>query len=195
MVLVVDRDIGSCLILRKMIASLGFQCDIVHSIDDSVRTAAAKEYSLIMVGCLMDDKDCWVLSHAMKLLPRKGPSPVVVAVLSCSDPAMMRRCAEEGLNRVLTKPVSKAEVSECIKLATHGRCSDQQILRTTENQPCRSSRSIHDYDSVDVCGNLQNRKLTLSVLQQMPSACQNMDNNFSQFGELNSSLCRDTVYD
>ena len=184
MVLVVDRDIGSCLMLRKMLHSLGFHCDMVHNIDDGLRSAASKEHSHIIVGCLMGDNGCWVFSHAIKLLPRKGPAPVMIGILSGSNPAMKRRCIEEGLNQVLIKPLSAAALSECMNFVMRGQCSEAGM--PSEGETCQRRKSSKDSVSPPSSEAAHERSLILAI-QAPPADTVKMEAGLPHFGELNSS--------
>jgi hypothetical protein len=55
--LVMDDDRGSCLLLRTMITSLGHSCDLVHNIADGLRTAGNKHYALVLIGSFFPDQD------------------------------------------------------------------------------------------------------------------------------------------
>ena len=181
MALVVDRDVGSCLILRKMMNAIGFKCDIVQSVDTGIKAAASVEYSLIMVGCVMGDNSCWVLSRAIKLLPRQGPNPVVIAVLSFSDSAMERRCSDLDLDGFVIKPVSRATLANCVEVAMERRTRSPQNYAADE---CRTSESSVSTAS---CSAGQGRNSMLSVLQTLPGVHQDIEADLLHFGELNHS--------
>ena len=181
MALVVDRDVGSCLILRKMMNAIGFKCDIVQSVDTGIKAAASVEYSLIMVGCVMGDNACWVLSHAIKLLPRQGPNPVVIAVLSFSDSAMERRCNDSDLDGFVIKPVSRETLANCVEVAMDRRTRSAQSHTAYE---CRMSENSV---STAFCSPGQGRNSMLSVLQTLPVVKQDIEADFLHFGELNHS--------
>jgi CheY-like chemotaxis protein len=102
---------ASCLILSKMLTSLGYQCDIVHTVADGLRAAARKQYSLIIMVCLLPDQTGWVAS----LLPREKPPSLIIGliigILSYPDDEMQSKCASAGMKSVVVKLFSKQEIS------------------------------------------------------------------------------------
>lgn len=149
---------------------LGFQCDIVHSIDAGLKAAASREYKVILVGCVMGDEACWVFMLAVKLLPRKGSSPDVIGMLSLSISEMEERCTNMGVVGVLIKPVSKAALSKCVKVAIHRRCSEpqQQDISTCEIFGISSDESTTPIS----CGNGQGQSLISYEFQLKLQRCQ-----------------------
>jgi DNA-binding response OmpR family regulator len=179
-VLVIDLDIGSCLLMKKAITSLGYYCDIAHSEDDGLRAAASTNYNLIIVGCLLGDKSCSVLIRAIKLLPRSGPCPSVIGVLSCPDSAMEMRCIDMGMERVLTKPVSKAALEDCfdeVQIQNSHISIREQNTETQGEDDCLVAATI--------CTRYPGSPSTLGVLNNMPPVNQDMDAGHLNLGELN----------
>ena len=113
-VLVLDDDRGSCLLLRRIILSLGYTVDIVHNVADGLRAAASKQYCLVLIDCFMPDHTGWVASRAIKLLPRNGPPPAIIGILSYPDELMQRRCESSDMEGVLVKPFCKGALSDCL---------------------------------------------------------------------------------
>jgi CheY-like chemotaxis protein len=113
-ILLVDDDRASCLLLRKMFSSLGYSCDFVHNVSDALRAAASKAYCMVLLDCLLPDQNGWTASHAIRLLPRDGPPPSTIGILSYPDEQMQRRCSEAGMQDVLVKPFCKKAVASCI---------------------------------------------------------------------------------
>jgi CheY-like chemotaxis protein len=112
--LILDRDIGSCLVLKKMIIALGLDCDVVHEMADGLKAVTSKNYSIILIGCLHGDPACWEVTRAIKLLPRGTIKPILIGLLSFSDSEMQQRCSEMGMEGQLSKPVSRKALSACI---------------------------------------------------------------------------------
>jgi DNA-binding response OmpR family regulator len=182
--LIVDRDVGSCLVLRKMMSAHGYQCDIVQSIHDGLQKAMLKEYSLIIVGCFVGDNSCWVTSQAIKLLPRKGPCPPVIGILSISDSEMERRCSEMAFEGVLVKPVSKSALSQCIDRVRATRCAEPEYCRVEKTNLFKSSSE----NSIFSASCRQSKgKILLSALEKKDlSTCdQEIQDRHLDLGELN----------
>ncbi len=156
-VLLVDDDRASCLMLSKMVASLGYKCDVVYSVADGLRAAARKKYTLIMMDCNLPDQTGWVASHAIRLLPRDGPPPSIVGILSFPDDAMQCQCAAARMTGVIVKPYNKREISDCISNAV----SHQQAITDTH-----CSTPSKDHGSPALCSR------HLSAAQRKVSASQ-----------------------
>ena len=112
--LIFDRDVGSCLVLKKMMMALGFQCDVMHDLASCLQAIAPSIYNVVLAGCIHGDQACWEVSHAIRALPRGGERPAMIGIISFPDTEMQQRCTAMGMEGVLTKPVSKSELSDCI---------------------------------------------------------------------------------
>jgi CheY-like chemotaxis protein len=135
-VLLVDDDRASCLMLSKMVASLGYKCDVVHSVADGLRAAARKKYTLIMMDCHLPDQTGWVATHAIRLLPRDGPPPSIIGILSFPDDVMQCQCATARMAGVIVKPYNKREISDSISKAI----SHQQAITDSR---CTATNADH----------------------------------------------------
>jgi hypothetical protein len=61
-----DDDRGSCLLLKKLFTSLGYSCDITHSVSDALRAATCKSYCMALIDCLFPDQNGWTASQPME---------------------------------------------------------------------------------------------------------------------------------
>ena len=113
--LIVNRDVGSSLLLGKLVAALGYECDIVHNMHDTLRASAAKTYDLVLIACFLSDKVCWVTCQAIKLLHSERRCPTLIGIISRPDPEMQQRCESFGMAGVLAQPVNKVALSECLR--------------------------------------------------------------------------------
>jgi CheY-like chemotaxis protein len=113
-VLLLDDDRAACLILRQMFISLGYSVDTVHNVSDGLRAASCKNYSVVVIDCFMPDHTGWVASRAVKLLPRDGPPPAVIGILSYPDEKLQRRCESSDMDGVMVKPYCKRALLECL---------------------------------------------------------------------------------
>ncbi len=110
-----DDDRGSCLLLRKMITSLGYSCEFVHNVADGLRAAASKHYCLVLIDSFLPDQNGLVACHAIKMLPREGPNPVIIGIMSCRNEHLQRQCLSAGMAGVLVKPFYKTDVADRIR--------------------------------------------------------------------------------
>lgn len=109
-VLVLDDDRGSCLVVRKILSSLGYVCDIAHDAAEGLRAVLENDYSFVLVDCLLPDNTGWVISHAIKLLHRDRVSPIVIGILSYPDDIMKQKCVSSGMKTAISKPISKSDL-------------------------------------------------------------------------------------
>ncbi len=113
-ILVVDDDRASCLLLRKMITSLGYTCDFVHNVADGLRAAACKDYALVLIDSFLPDNSGLVAFSAIKLLPREGPAPAFIGIMSSHNEQMQYQLVSAGMAGVLVKPFYRTAVGERI---------------------------------------------------------------------------------
>ncbi len=69
---------------------------------------------MVLMDCLLPDRNGWIATQAIKLLSRDGLAPSIIGILSYPDDQMQRRCASAGMEEVLIKPFCKKTVSDCI---------------------------------------------------------------------------------
>jgi CheY-like chemotaxis protein len=113
-ILFVDDDRASCLLLRQMITSLGYTCDFVHNAADGLRAAACKDYALVLVDSFLPDNSGLVAFSAIKLLPREGPAPAFIGIMSSQNEQMQYQLMSAGMAGVLVKPFCRTAVAERI---------------------------------------------------------------------------------
>ena len=137
---ILGSGIGSCLFLRKLAASVGYECDIAYNMADGLRAAAAKHFDLVLIACLKGDRGCWVAHEAIKLLHPEGFCPAVIGILSCPDSAIQQRCESSGMLGVLVHPVTKSALLGCIENTTpKARYQDTRSEFTTSCCACESA--------------------------------------------------------
>ena len=132
-VLIMNADIGSCLLLKKLTTTLGYKCDVVHSMPDGLRAVAAKSYDLILISCLMQDRTCWVACQAIRSLYRGEQCPIIIGILSSPNNAMQQRCESCGMSGVVSHPVNKAALSECIERGAHALINNESEAICSES--------------------------------------------------------------
>ena len=139
-VLIVDDDVGACMVLQRMLSSLSFNCDFAIDGAEAVRAARRQNYDLIITDMLMPDKSGWDVATEILTQPH-DPSfpdfqltgydsplaqgrqerpraracgatgpPVVVGVLSQDEEGMRLRCADAGMSDVLVKPIDRTVI-------------------------------------------------------------------------------------
>ena len=115
--LVIDDDLGSCLVLKKMITSLGLQCDFANNVSDGLRAAASRKYRFLFLDCVLPDHHHSVAVHAFKLLSGDDYSIAVIGIVSYPDKQMEIKLKNSGIIGVLAKPISKADLAEALRIA------------------------------------------------------------------------------
>jgi CheY-like chemotaxis protein len=163
--LILDDDRGSCLLLRKIITSLGYTCDFVHSVADGLRAAANTDYALVLIDSFLPDTSGFVALNAMKLLPREGPAPAFIGIMSNHDEQMQRRLVTAGMSGTLVKPFCRTTVAERIGQALSNK--QGQITR------CAQISLICGDASKKVCMNGRRNSGATLPLEQLESSCSN----------------------
>jgi CheY-like chemotaxis protein len=110
-VLVAEDDPVSRRVVGAMLLQLGCARDIVHDGQAAVEKASATSYDLVLM-----DNQMPILSgcEATRALRSRGYTGVILALTASALETEQRECIDAGMNAVLTKPVSRAELVRAI---------------------------------------------------------------------------------
>jgi CheY-like chemotaxis protein len=150
--LVVDDDRGSCLVMQKMLRTLGVKCDVAHSFADGINAVLAKRYNFILMDCFLPDLDGWSASRAIKSLPMQdGAHPRIVGILSNENEELRSKCEGAGMEGVLVKPVQKADLTACMSRIV---CATQEtpFYSSEISANCSDTRSEEFLTSLEMDG-------------------------------------------
>jgi CheY-like chemotaxis protein len=109
-ILLVDDDLSSCLLLRRMIERLGSTCDVAYNGAEAVAAVSAKSYEFILMDLYMPVMNGWDSTRRIRDLRQNGTdrkrAPIIYGMSSTDDSTTMKRCLEAGMGGVLCKPIS-----------------------------------------------------------------------------------------
>jgi CheY-like chemotaxis protein len=202
-VLVMDDDRGSCLLIKRMLSSLGYMCDVVHNVADGLRALVKNDYSVVFVDHMMPDNTGLVATQAIKLLYRDGVPPMIIGILSYPDEELQQRCESSGMKSVISKPYSKGELSDCLKHDVAQRSNNIAASCNRNNSSMRTGISLesnlkpsekrHSDTECEVCKlSSMGRRMSLEGSSSSSSSLDLGEVMLQeagplQFGELNSS--------
>ena len=110
-VLIADDDLASCLILRKMITDLGFECDIVSNGAEAVQASVNKFYDLYFLDLIMPVLSGIHAAIAIRSLTADSPrKPLIVGVASSADCEASKLCKQAGMAGLLLKPFHRESI-------------------------------------------------------------------------------------
>ena len=114
-ILVVDDDIGACMIMQRMVQLRGFDCDVAYDGDAAVAAASVKKYSLILLDSYMPSKNGWDTAQEI-LSRRQGSEPQIIGMITTDEPLLRQKCKDAGMRVLLQKPVNRDALNKSIGL-------------------------------------------------------------------------------
>jgi CheY-like chemotaxis protein len=169
---------ASCLILRKMIADLGFQCDIVGNGAEAVAAACKKSYDLIFMDLFMPVLNGMHATIAICSFENfLGKRPIIIGIASSSEYESFDCCKEAGMSALLLKPYHRESISRLIATLRPGA----SIIKTTETSSdvknfdegsdiSEAARPAHRSESGDECESSSSVATALRTLRPRSTA-------------------------
>jgi PAS domain S-box-containing protein len=114
-VLVVEDNAVNQLVLQTLLTSQGCEVELA---DDGVAGAVAAadtDFDLIFMDCQMPRMDGYEATAAIRAMPGSRGSVPIVALTASAMPADRQRCLDAGMDDYLSKPVSRAALSEVLQ--------------------------------------------------------------------------------
>lgn len=121
-VLAVDDQASNRELIRMQLQELGCQVDLARDGNEALRRFSQQPYDLVLTDLSMPGMDGYALARALR---SQGATVPLVAMTAHAEVEEHKRCADEGINAVLVKP---------ILLDTLGRTL-RQFLRTEMAPP------------------------------------------------------------
>jgi len=96
-----------------MVEQAGLDCDVASSAAQAIELVQKHVYALILMDLVMTPTDGWSISRKIRATLQHtlgtSPLPKIVAVTGLHmDEALLRSCAEVGMEEVVKKPISPA---------------------------------------------------------------------------------------
>jgi two-component system CheB/CheR fusion protein len=100
-ILLVEDHVDTAFLIRIILERSGFTVTVAHNLHDAMTCAAAEPPDLLLSDIMLPDGTGWELLGALK--PTFNVKSIAVSALSSRDD--MRRSAQAGFDRHITKPV------------------------------------------------------------------------------------------
>ena len=103
----VNREAG-----RGLLELMGCQVRVAQDGAEALALARQHDFDLILMDCQLPVIDGWTAARRLREMEREKnlPPTAIVAMTAYDMPDEMRRCAEAGMNDVLTKPFDEKQV-------------------------------------------------------------------------------------
>ncbi|HEY5239896.1 MAG TPA: response regulator [Polyangiaceae bacterium] len=106
MILVVDDNEVSQLVMRVLLERLGFQCEIACSGREAIEMFRVKAYSLVLMDLAMPGMDGLQTARALRVLElRRGGRTPIVAITAMDEELVRADCIAAGMDDLHAKPV------------------------------------------------------------------------------------------
>ncbi|MBS1189009.1 MAG: signal transduction histidine kinase [Rhodocyclaceae bacterium] len=110
--LLVDDDEINLEVGRGLLELMGCQVQLARDGEEALAMAGQHDFDLILMDCQLPVVDGWTAARRLREIERERnlPPTAIVAMTSYNMPEEQRRCAEAGMNDVLTKPFDESQV-------------------------------------------------------------------------------------
>jgi signal transduction histidine kinase len=121
-ILLVDDNLINQKVASKLLAKMGFPCDIANNGQEAIDAVQAKDYDLVLMDCQMPILDGYEATKAI----RKFKTRAELSIIAMTANVMKEEreaCYQSGMNGFISKPVSLKELENVIRSAvteTHG---------------------------------------------------------------------------
>ncbi len=126
-VLVADDNTLNQNMLRRQIAKLGHQVDVVSNGNQAVESVAQQSYDALLMDVLMPEMDG--LAAASEIVRRwtPGARPRLIALTAMAGPGDEERCRKAGFDDYMSKPVHMDELAEALRAAAGWRAAPKTL--------------------------------------------------------------------
>jgi CheY-like chemotaxis protein len=114
-ILLVDDDIDSCDVLRRVLAECGARTDMAYSADQALQSLQANPVDVIVSDIGMPEMDGYQLIRAVR---ERGSRTPAVALTAFARPEDRIRALRAGYNMHIAKPIEPRELIEVIASLT-----------------------------------------------------------------------------
>ncbi|GMU60769.1 MAG: hypothetical protein AMXMBFR34_25320 [Myxococcaceae bacterium] len=117
--LAVDDNAVNLAVAAALMTRAGFLTDAASSGQEAVALASRHEYAVVLMDLQMPEVDGLEATRRIRALSGRQGAVPVVAVTAAAFPEDFAACRAAGMNEVLAKPVTWAELQAVLKRLTH----------------------------------------------------------------------------
>ena len=140
--LIVDDDIGSCLVMQRMVQRLGLDCDIVYDGQQAIRAVSGKRYSVIFLDSFMPIQNGWETALEIQGLSLSSTeNPILIGMVSFDQHSLRKKWETAGIEILLSKPINRIDLAAIINIAVADSLHwlPQSIMNISNASTCNSS--------------------------------------------------------
>ena len=122
LILLVDDDRLNQLLLRKVIKSSGYCCDIASNGKEAMRLLSSRKYSLVLMDIELPDIKGSEVMDRMRGQDAQGPNrnTPAVAVTGHGERAIIEKLHRHGFSEILQKPLDLSRITSMIRQYSSG---------------------------------------------------------------------------
>ncbi|MBW2733570.1 MAG: response regulator [Deltaproteobacteria bacterium] len=116
-ILIVDDNSINRAVAKEMVTHLGHEAVLAESGAEAIKWMKRRAFALVLMDCEMPEMSGLEAAQAINLLMLKTPAGrklPIVALTAHAIETHAEKCREAGMCDVLTKPVSLAELEQCL---------------------------------------------------------------------------------
>lgn len=113
-VLVAEDNQTNQIVIRAMIAKLGHRADLVANGMEAVDAVRRRPYAVVLMDVMMPEMDGLEATRLIRALPAPLNRIPILGLTAQAAAAEHEACLAAGMDRVITKPVTMAELADAI---------------------------------------------------------------------------------
>ena len=124
-----DNDINRK-VATRMLAGLGYRCDIAHDGREAVEMTSRQEYDVVLMDCEMPRMDGYHATRAIRAQENAdGARTTIIAMTASAYEEDRERCLVAGMDDYMSKPLARGELQSMLQRhLLHERGADRDAL-------------------------------------------------------------------
>ncbi|MCK5521094.1 MAG: response regulator [Candidatus Marinimicrobia bacterium] len=121
-ILLVEDNAVNQMVAKRILAKLGYSCDIAENGAKALEHLAEKKYDILLMDCQMPIMDGYTATSEIRSWIHSGDPHLiaastvpVIAMTANSSKEDKARCIESGMNKYLSKPINLKELSSTLE--------------------------------------------------------------------------------
>jgi CheY-like chemotaxis protein/HPt (histidine-containing phosphotransfer) domain-containing protein len=114
-ILVAEDNAVNQILLSKMLQRLQIQFKIVGDGSEVISSLMEERYDLVLMDCFMSPMDGFTTAEKIRGSAESFRNVPLLAFTASADQDIRKKCLNLGMNEVLLKPVTQAELAACLQ--------------------------------------------------------------------------------